>query len=148
MKKFSKLIFTSMLAFAMLVGVSIPAKAAELQTMAKDEINVVDVQQRSGTLIALYDCKRGVLTQGMTLDPVTLTSRAKTIKFCADGLNGILVIRLTNQTTGDSRSFTAIGDGRWGQQTYVTYMDTGTYSVRVEYADGAAHTRLRMQFYN
>ncbi len=148
MKKFSKLIVTSMLAFAMLVGVSIPVKAAELQTMANDEINVADVQQRSGNLIAQYDCRRGVITQGMTLDPVTLTSRAKTIRFCVDGINGILNIRLTNQTTGDSRSFTAIGDGRWSELTYVTYMDTGTYSVRVEYADGMAHTRLRMQFYN
>ena len=149
MKKFLKLIVTSMLAFVMLTGTSLPIMAAELpeESMIDKTMDTSNVS-RSGSLIAQYDCKRGTITQGTKLDPVYLSSQAKTIKFCADGLNGILVIRLKNQSTGDSRSFTAVGDGRWGEITYIAYMDAGTYDVSVEYADGLAHTRLRMEFYN
>ena len=147
MKKLFKLIAASTLAFAMLVGLPTTAMASEpVNTVDIETVDSTDVA-RASTLIKSYTCNK-IITKGATLDSVTLNSRAKTIEFCVNGTGGNVIIRLTNPSTGDSRSFTAIGDGRWSSITYTSYMTTGTYNVTVEYVSGIAHNQLKMNFYN
>lgn len=139
---------TPIVATTMLVTASVPTMAAELpQNATNTEMSesIEEVQARG--LLATYYYE-GAITNGKTLNPVDVKGNAKTIKFRVDGGGGIVALRLTNRITGDSRSFTAVGDGSWGSQSYVTKMDTGVWDVKVEFVSGSGHNRVWMEFYS
>lgn len=148
MKKFFKIIAAPVLAAIMVTSVSAPAMAAELPQEVVNAPSVVTanaVQPRAW--ITSQDCS-GTFKQGVKLCSVYVGSRAKTIKYSVNGLGGNVVIRLNNQSTADSRSFTATANGSMGSITYVTSMDTGTWDVVVEFTSGLGHNNLHMEFYS
>lgn len=147
MGKLFKSIATFTLAISMLVGVPSSVMAAELPQNAASNYDTVNAIQPRG-LVQSFSYTGGSITTGKNLGSVTLSSSAKTIQYCADGVNGNVIIRLTKQGTGETRSFTAIGNGSWGSITYISAMSAGTWSVSVVYTSGIGHNSLQMRFYS
>lgn len=148
MKKLSKLIATTTLAMVMFVSNFAPAMATESpqNLMSGESVESVDVAQSRAMIASYY--YEGAITAGKTLNPVSINGRPKTINFCVNGSGGNVIIRLTNRTTGDSRSFTAVANGSWGSITYVSNMDSGIYDVKVQFVSGSGHNKVWMEFYN
>lgn len=145
MKKLFKLIATVTLSVAMLLTTSLPAMASELPDKEVKAENV-EIQSRARITSFTYN---GNITLNKKLGTVYVASRAKTVKYSVKGNGGNVMIRMKNKNTGDSRSFTSVGDGRWSSITYVSYMDPGTWEISAEFiTSGTTHNGLTLEFYS
>lgn len=147
MKKISKLILASTLALALFAGNSATSMAAEnVNTIVNNEISTPAVQPRA--IVATYYYE-GTISKGKTLSPLSInTGRPKTIKYRVNGTGGNVILRLTNRSTGESRSFTTVANDTWGSMTYTAPMDTGVYDVTVEFVSGSGHNKVWLEFHS
>ena len=152
MRKLFKSIALAALVAVMIVTNGMPAMAAELEqkevsAKAVETVESVEAVEPRATLLASYYYE-GSITAGKKLDPLSINDgRPSKIKFKVNGNGGVVIIRISNRDTGDSRSFTAVGDSSWGEQTYVGSMDPGIWYVNVITTSGSGHDRLWLEFY-
>lgn len=147
MKKISKLILASTLAVAIFAGNSATSMAAENpNNIVNNEISTAAVQPRAVVATYYYE---GTISKGKTLSPLSINNgRPKTIRYCVNGSGGNVILRITNRSTGESRSFTTIADGGWYSTSYISPLDTGVYDVTVEFVSGSGHDKIWLEFHS
>lgn len=147
MQKKIKSIIVSTVTAILLVTSSLPVMAAEqVRGVANTETDQTAKAISSAMLQSYY--YSGSLTQGKYIKSVTINGHAKLIKWRVAGAGGNVIFRMTNTSTGDSRSFTTTANGVWGSSTYLTSMDSGTWNIRVEYVSGLGHNQVWLEFYS
>lgn len=151
MKKFFKSLLATILVVVAVASFSVSAMAEEMPLVAgatsreNAESASADVA-RANALVGSYYYE-GNLTQGKTLTPVSITSSAKTIRYCVNGNGGNVILHLQNRVSGNSKRFTATGDGSWGSITYVGSLEAGIWDVTVAFVSGGGHNTVYMNFY-
>ena len=148
MKNFLKSFVALFMVAVLGIGVSVPAMAADYE-MAGTELEAVSMTEtdsRAGTQVGGM-AGQADIRPGASLGTCFVSSRAKTIEVTLKDISGIVILRFTNQDTGDFRSFTAIG-GQTHSLEYVSSMDAGNWNVSVLLCDNNANNcRFDIKFF-
>lgn len=147
MRRFLNVIVSTVLAAVLIVSSVVPAMAAE-QDAAVSESSVVstaiqnDATSRvSGNIETRSDknIPDVAIYPGSYVGDIEITeSHYRTVTINVTGISGIVIFRFTNRSTGDSRSFTAIG-GQIHSLTYVSPLDKGWWDIEVVNSDNTAY---------
>lgn len=142
MRRFFNVIVSTVLATVLMVGSTVPAMAAEQDvavsenTIASDDVQnelnsetANDAENRAGDLIGRMSVEADIYP-GANIGTTHVGGRAKTIEVTITGITGIVVLKFTNEETGDFRTFDAIG-GQTRSLEYVSSMDSGEWNVKV-----------------
>lgn len=101
-----------------------------------EAVSMTEMEDRAGTQVGGMSGKANIRA-GATLGTCYVPARAKTIEVTITGVKGIIVLKFTNQDTGDFRSFDAIG-GDTHSLEYASSMDAGNWTVSVSMCDNNA----------
>ena len=132
MNKLFKSFVALMMVAVLGMGVAIPAMAAECEATdtEMEVVSTTEMETRAGTQIGGMSGSC-TIRKGSVLGTCYVPNTAKTIEATVWGVNGIVILRFTNEDTGDFRSITLIG-GETHSLEYVSYMDKGNWKVTVE----------------
>lgn len=153
MSKRFKSIVTAFLMAVMLVNSSVSAMAAENVRDVANTSNQIqnadstDIVVTRASALASFE-KSTSLTEGKNIGSVYIPGRAKTVQWTVAGSGGNVIFRMVNRSTGDTRSFTTVGNGVKGSLTYISAMDSGTWDISVIYASGNGHNHVYLTFYS
>ena len=132
MNKLFKSFVALMMVAVLGMGVAIPAMAAECEATDSEMevVSTTEMETRAGTQIGGMSGSC-TIRKGSVLGTCYPPNTPKTIEATVWGVNGIVILRFTNEDTGDFRSITLIG-GETHSLEYVSYMDKGNWKVTVE----------------
>lgn len=135
MRKYLRLVLSSIMMVALLVFNSAPV-------MAQDVCNDDKVNEVSGLSSILATSSltgefhyTGRLAKGKNLGSVNISASSRTVKWTTGrtGESGTVILKITNQSTGETRSFTTTANNQLSSLTWNTKLPSGTYTVSVGY---------------
>ena len=149
MNKLFKSFVALMMVAVLGMGVAVPAMAAECEApdTELEVVSTTEMESRYGTRIARMN---GTCTikAGSVIDTCEIGAGAKTIEVTINGVSGIIILYFDNLTTGDHRSFTAIGGQLNHALTYVSTLDAGVWQCSVYTCDNnASNCSYEIDFY-
>lgn len=138
MRKQFKSIVAAILAVLMLMSISMTAVAAE-QVPAR-KLSEVSLQKNTKAVVpdaGMLPSTKFTASKGQSIGKsVEIAPNATTIEHRLVGNSGStrgqwVNFRIVNKSTGATRSFTAIADGEWRSDTYLSAISPGNYDVEV-----------------
>lgn len=149
MKNFFKSFVALMMVAVLGMGISVPAMAAECEA-PDTELETVSTTEMESRLGGWVGGKSGTCTikPGSVIERFNVGTGAKTIEVSITGVSGIIILYFDNLTTGDHRSFTAIGGQLDHAITYVSPLDSGLWKCSVYMCDNnASDCSYEIDFY-
>lgn len=149
MNKLFKSFVALCLVAALAIGGSVTAMAAECEVPDPqlEVASATEMESRYGAQIAGMSgpC---TIKAGSVLGTCYVGAGAKTIGVTITGVSGIIILYFDNLTTGDHRSFTAIGGQQNHTLTYVSALDAGDWQCTVYTCDkNASDCSFDINFY-
>ena len=151
MRKQRKLIVSAIMAVVMLMTISTTAMAAE-QVPVVEETEVMfqenDVSVAPASVWAVDDIYNDssvrlyaecVLTTSLHLSEASRTVQHKVVGYSDTTRGQAVIFRFTNNSTGETRSFTAVADGTWHADSYNTSFPAGYYTLKVIYVGATGY---------
>ena len=136
-------LFKSFVALCMVavlaIGGSVTAMAAECEApdTELEVVSTTEMESRFGAQVGGMS-GRCTIREGSVIGTCYVGTGAKTIEVTITGVSGIIILKFDNLTTGDHRSFTAIGGQVDHALTYVSTMDSGDLQCSVQMCDNNA----------
>jgi len=141
-------LFKSIAIYALIAAVlgysNISVVAAEHIQKVENVESSEEVQPRR-TMVASFSSSQ-ILTKGKILGTVYFGSSVQSIDWVVPGTGGNVIFKMTNQNTGEVRTFTTTGNGILSGITYNTAMSAGTWEIKVHFVSGT-HSGVNMWFY-
>lgn len=138
MNKLFKSFVALMMVAVLGMGVAVPAMAAECET-TDTELEVVSTTEMETRATQIGGMSgKCTIKKGSVLGTCYVPNVAKTIEATVWGVNGIVILKFTNEDTGDFRSITLVG-GETHSLEYVSYMDKGNWTATVEMCQNNAY---------
>ena len=131
------------------IGGSVTAMAAECEAPGNEMevVSTTEMESRAGTQVGGMSGKCTVKA-GSVIGTCYVGTGAKTIEVTITGVSGIINLQFDNLTTGDQRSFTAIGGQVDHSLTYVSTLDSGDWRCTVQRCDkSASNCSFDINFY-
>lgn len=148
MKRFFKL-FVSLFMVAVLgIGISVSVMATDYEVAGaeQEDISSIEVENKTGDQIGGMSGYVNI-RPGANLGTCYVPGRARTIEVSINGVRGNIILKFTNEDTGDFRTFGAIGNSTHSLE-YVSSMDAGNWNVSVMLCDNNANNcSFNIKFY-
>ena len=148
-----KNIFKSFVALFMVavlgIGWSVPAMAAESEvTDTKLEVvSTTEMESRVGTQVGGMNGEC-TIKAGSVISSCYVGTGAKTIEVTITGVKGIIILQFDNLSTGDQRTFTAIGGQVKHRVEYASILNSGDWRCTVLMCDNnASNCSFDINFY-
>lgn len=153
MQKMLKKIVAVFVLVIMLMTMCVPAMAAEQANIdAETESKVLlEENERNGARATLNGefHYTGRLTKNKVLGTVKVKEKSKTIQWTVGrtGSSGTVILKITNQSTGNEKTFTTIANNQLDSITYVGKIEAGTWEVSVTYVSSNWLYDVDLYFY-
>lgn len=136
MNKLFKSFVALCLVAALAIGGSVTAMAAECEA-PDPQLEVASATEMESRYGAQVGGMSGTcnIRAGSVIGTCYVGTGAKTIEVTITGVSGIIILYFDNLTTGDHRSFTAIGGQQDHALTYVSNLDAGDWQCSVYMCD-------------
>lgn len=151
MKKLFKSITTTIMAAVMLVTFCMPATAAELVADKESATQLTSNTDNTFSTMAQVGWFEytGSFSAGKNLGNVIISSPAKTVKWVvgSPGQDVLVNFRLTNISTGETRSLSTYANGEEDSMTWITSIPAGVWQVSPIYVSSRSTSYVRLSFF-
>ena len=148
-----KNIFKSFVALFMVavlgIGWSVPAMAAECEAIDTklEVVSTTEMESRVGAQVGGMSGKC-TIKAGSVIGACYVGTGGKTIEVTITGVKGIIILQFDNLSTGDQRTFTAIGGQVKHRVEYASILNSGDWRCTVLMCDNnASNCSFDINFY-